>query len=91
MIAVAACARAAATKVPARHEDLVAAKLLRNVGAENLESMLGQLLRPYINKVAAGNNDVGVDVVSELVNLSADDAFHGPCTRQLRIHATRQA
>ena len=38
--------------------------------------MLRQLFRLYIYKVAAGNDDVGVDVVSEFVNLALDQLLH---------------
>jgi hypothetical protein len=44
--------------------------------AENLERMFRELLRFDVDEVAAGNNDVGVDVVSEFVDRAADVVFH---------------
>src|SRR5207253_493926 len=49
--------RTATSEVPAGHKDVVTSKLPRHIGAKNFESVLGQLFRLYIYKVAAGNDD----------------------------------
>jgi len=67
---------ASATKVSSCDEDCKVAELVRKTFTENFESVLRELLRFDVNQIAAGNDDVGVDVVSELVNLAADEFIH---------------
>jgi hypothetical protein len=38
--------------------------------------MLGQPLSIDVNEIAAGDDDVGIDVVAELVDAALNDGFH---------------
>ncbi len=68
--------RAAATEVPAGGNDVKAPEFFGKIAAENFEGVFGEFLGFYIYKVAARDDNVGVDVVAKLINPSPDFVFH---------------
>jgi hypothetical protein len=68
---------AATAEVTAGHENIELAEPGREVVAQHFECMLGQLVGFDVNQISAGNDNVGVDVVSEFINLSLKYLFHG--------------
>ena len=69
-------AGAAAAKIAAGNQNIEVVELFGEAVSEDLKSMLGQFLGFYIDKVAPWNDDVGIDVVSELLDLAVDLLFH---------------
>jgi len=72
--------RTATAEIPAGDKDLEVAKLLRESVAEHLEGVLCQLFRIDVNQLAAGDDDIGVDVVSEFVDRTTNVIFHDRVT-----------
>src|SRR6185369_17430085 len=69
-------ARAAAAKVAARNQDLKLAQLGRESFAQNFERVLSQTFAIDVDEITTRNDDVGVDVVAELVDAALDGRFH---------------
>ena len=59
---------AAASEIAPGHQDLEITEFRRKLRAQHFEGVLGQLLRIDVNQVAARNDDVGVDIVAELIS-----------------------
>src|SRR4030095_1359165 len=61
-------ARAAATEVATGDENIKLPQLCREAITQHLESVFGEFIGLDVDQVPSGNDDVGVNVVSEFVN-----------------------
>jgi hypothetical protein len=67
---------AATAEIPARDEDVEGAELGSETLPQDFEGMLAEPLRININQMPAGDDDVGIDVVSELEDSALNNGFH---------------
>src|SRR5580658_6037360 len=63
---------AAAAEIAARHNDLEIPQLGRESVAQHLKGMLGQFFAIDIDQIAAWNNNIGINVISEFKNAPFD-------------------
>ena len=77
-MAVTACSRALPQpKLRPATEDIEIPEPGREVFTQHFEGVLSQLSGVNIDEIATGDDNVGVDVIAELVNLSFKLLFHG--------------
>src|SRR5207249_1100594 len=68
--------RAAAAEVSPRYQDVETAQLGREALAQHFKGMLAEALAIDVNQIAAGNDDIRIDVVAKFENASLNDRFH---------------